>query len=277
MKITKEELLTLIRNSEHKKIQNLYFKGDLESLDKNDFIDIFTTLFKEKKAVDVFPVFRHFVYLYKAGSSFLDYIDLVDSFITESDAAIIKQLNTDIQKIKPRRLTMGYERDFSEVVFNQTGIVVELHLNVLELSTIPAYICDLAGLRVLDLRFNRIKDFPDSINRLTELEFIDLSHNELKDLPEQIRGLHWLKGLIISNNFLKILPDFICDLENLENLDLDNNKLISLSQILLKCKNLKTINIGYNPVLENKELMKIYLKTEGVDMNVKEIKLLPGL
>ena len=57
-------------------------------------------------------------------------------------------------------------------------------------------------LKKLDLRYNELKELPESIGELVNLQKLDLGYNKLKKLPESIKNLKKLKLLKLERNKL---------------------------------------------------------------------------
>ena len=64
----------------------------------------------------------------------------------------------------------------------------------------------LTGLRILDLRRNRLGVLPPEFSQLTDLEHLNLSSNYLGGFPDHIRNFRRLKSLYLGNNDLVELP-----------------------------------------------------------------------
>lgn len=75
-------------------------------------------------------------------------------------------------------------------------------LKVLDLSSdrmthifdyVPADVCRLTKLKVLNLDLNRIRELPSDIGALEQLECLTLTNNKLKSLPNSISNMRLLK------------------------------------------------------------------------------------
>lgn len=97
---------------------------------------------------------------------------------------------------------------------------------------------DLQLLRVLNLRFNRIKQLPDEIYKLENLRELLISNNQLTKLPQSINSLRYLEHLDVSNNNLQSISQLSC-MPNLQILNISNNKnLHQLPTTLATCDKL---------------------------------------
>ncbi|KAG1367829.1 receptor-like protein kinase HSL1 [Cocos nucifera] len=117
---------------------------------------------------------------------------------------------------------------------------------------IPAAICKLKNLSILDLSYNDIPDsFPTSLYNCSNLLHLDLSQNYFVGvIPSDIYRLSpRLTDLILSaNNFTGDIPRSIGRLSAIEYLALDNNFFdASFPAELGNLSNLQTLWLAYNP------------------------------
>lgn len=117
---------------------------------------------------------------------------------------------------------------------------------------IPAAICELRNLSVLDLSYNYITtSFPKFLYNCSNLQYLDLSQNYfIGELPYDIYKLSSrLTDLILSsNNFTGDMPSSIGRLSAIENLALNNNFFnVSFPAQLGNLSNLQTLLLAYNP------------------------------
>jgi Leucine-rich repeat (LRR) protein len=243
------QILSILNTLNIKDIDALYSRGELSVLNKEKLDSFFIHAFKQKGAHAVFPVLKRFIYFYDIRNSAFHFTDYLHHFLNPSNARIIARIHEDINARRPRRLTFDCRpAHFSEVVFNNTGDVTELHLNVLNLETFPHYLCLLERLEVLDLGFNAIGAFPSSIKKLCCLTCLDLSHNDLESVPPQIKELPSLKRLNLKFNNLTTLPAWMKRLNRLQYLDVSHNKLHSFPAVLYEMKNLKVLTLDFNQI-----------------------------
>ncbi|XP_055917741.1 E3 ubiquitin-protein ligase LRSAM1-like [Eupeodes corollae] len=69
---------------------------------------------------------------------------------------------------------------------------------------------DLQLLRILNLKFNRIKQLPEEIYKLENLRELLVSNNQLVKLPQSINKLRYLEHLDVSNNNLQSISELSC-------------------------------------------------------------------
>ncbi|KAI4147342.1 MAG: hypothetical protein LQ340_005598 [Diploschistes diacapsis] len=105
-----------------------------------------------------------------------------------------------------------------------------------------------AGLEVLDMHGNQLKNVPLSLGRLSHLTFLNLSRNQLgSDSLETIARILSLRELRLAENSLKgAVPDCIGNMENLESLDLHGNAITEISGSFGKLSKLRHLNVSSN-------------------------------
>ncbi|KAG1346604.1 receptor-like protein kinase HSL1 [Cocos nucifera] len=117
---------------------------------------------------------------------------------------------------------------------------------------IPANICELRSLSILDLSYNNITtSFPKSLYNCSNLQYLDISQNYfIGVIPSDIYHLSpRLTTLILSsNNFTGDIPSSIGQLRAIEYLALNNNHFnVSFPAELGNLLNLQTLLLAYNP------------------------------
>ncbi|KAL2135910.1 hypothetical protein VTI74DRAFT_6293 [Chaetomium olivicolor] len=93
------------------------------------------------------------------------------------------------------------------------------------LQTFPARFSECTSLRYLNVRQNRIKEFPLALCDLKSLEILDLGRNMLQVLPPEIVKLSSLKVLSIPKNKITHLPLCMADMPSLSVVKLEGNPL----------------------------------------------------
>ncbi|KAL2116457.1 hypothetical protein VTJ04DRAFT_8625 [Mycothermus thermophilus] len=94
------------------------------------------------------------------------------------------------------------------------------------LQTFPARFAECTSLRYLNVRQNRIKEFPLALCDLKSLEILDLGRNMLQSLPPEIVKLSSLKVLSIPKNKITRLPLCMGDMPSLSVVKLEGNPLV---------------------------------------------------
>jgi len=114
------------------------------------------------------------------------------------------------------------------------------------------------SVKVLVLRRNRFRDFPEEIYSLTNLVKIDISRNRISEIPEGIGNLKNLCEVNFSRNRINSLPDTFENLKNLKIINLSDNKIEYLPEFFFQLKQLERLDIFSNPVKINpKEIIKL--------------------
>ncbi|GCE51081.1 leucine-rich repeat domain-containing protein [Thermosporothrix hazakensis] len=133
---------------------------------------------------------------------------------------------TDRQIVE--RLVQEYLPEQCDTKFDEDGHLTELCFSGSGMTTLPASLCELTHLRVLDVSFNEISSLPPEIAHLTALESLILDYNLLITLPDELRYLQQLTALSIGNNQLTEFPKITLELEELRALNLGNNKSLAV-------------------------------------------------
>ena len=95
----------------------------------------------------------------------------------------------------------------------ENGRVVKLELEDFGLTgAVPAEICRLSALKMLDLNNNKLTSVPAEIGQLTSLEILNLHGNQLTSVPAEIGQLTSLTQLYLNDNKLTSLPAAIREL-----------------------------------------------------------------
>ncbi|MHA1252724.1 MAG: leucine-rich repeat domain-containing protein [Candidatus Helarchaeota archaeon] len=136
-------------------------------------------------------------------------------------------------------------------IANNQGRIYLLNIKNFGLDTFPSFF-NLSELRYLNLRNNKLKEFPFYLKTLKNLKLLDLSKNYLTEIPEEISDLNFLEYLDLSKNKIEKIPlDKIIDLPNLKYLDIRKNPI---------CKKLKKNPDFKSKIKKLKKLKKIEIK-----------------
>lgn len=133
-----------------------------------------------------------------------------------------------------------------------------LNLKQEKIKEFPSEIYSFKNLKALTLRSNKLKAMPDSINKLEQLEYLDLGSNLFEDFPIPILTIKTLKILIITNNLIHTIPAQISNLTNLEKLIIWGTECKTLPDEIYTLKgNLKVLDIRLTPIQNEAERTKI--------------------
>ncbi|KAK0706955.1 RAM signaling pathway protein [Lasiosphaeria miniovina] len=94
------------------------------------------------------------------------------------------------------------------------------------LQTFPTRFAECTSIRYLNVRQNRIKEFPLALCNLKSLEILDLGRNLLQTLPPEIVKLSSLKVFSIPKNQISELPLCLADMPSLSVIKLEGNPLV---------------------------------------------------
>lgn len=125
-----------------------------------------------------------------------------------------------------------------------------------ELATIPTVICTFSNLRQLDLRGNRLENFPLEFYQLRKLRQLDLSLNRLTDLPNSFSQFQHLNTLDLTNNGFMQIPNVLWHMNSLTNVSLKNNGIDEMDEELLKFKTQLSFNESLNKTVDSEEALR---------------------
>ncbi|MFZ1397213.1 MAG: COR domain-containing protein [Candidatus Promineifilaceae bacterium] len=124
-----------------------------------------------------------------------------------------------------------------------------LHLDINELTDVPAEITRLSNLKTLWFDYNELTDVPPEIGQLTNLQELRLNYNQLMDVFTEIGQLTKLQSLHLSGNQLTTVPPEIGQLTNLRYLRLNDNWLTAVPPEITQLKKLEKLHLYDNPDL----------------------------
>ncbi|KAK3344843.1 RAM signaling pathway protein-domain-containing protein [Neurospora tetraspora] len=135
-----------------------------------------------------------------------------------------------ISTLKPG-LTIDLSRKRIQKLPDEVVDIIKDELERLALShnyiqTFPARFSECTSLRYLNVRSNRIKEFPLALCDLKSLEILDLGRNMLRVLPPDIVKLSSLKVFSIQKNEVSELPLCLADMPSLSVIKLEGNPLV---------------------------------------------------
>jgi len=137
-------------------------------------------------------------------------------------------------------------RSIEEALIKPDSVYV-LQIRRQRLTQFPEEIFTFRNLNKLDLSRNKIELIPRDIGTLSNLTELNLAKNKLGALPPDIGKLKNLRRLIIFQNSIAFIPAEIGEVERLEFLDLWGNELETLPN---EISNLKTLSVMDLRVIE---------------------------
>ncbi|XP_074565049.1 putative disease resistance protein RGA4 [Curcuma longa] len=188
----------------------------------------------------------------------------------------------DIQK-RTYHMSINYENlsNTSQVIFKKSMCLRTLLMTYCGFyqkawKQFQLIFSELKFLRVLNLRYNGIKEVPTSVGNLIHLRYLDLSDNEIEVLPDTITLLQKLQYLNLQGNqnlqelpkklrnmqslHLQSLSCFVagnktgsCSITELEDLKLHGEMQISFSE------NYRNYSCGGRKILKNKDFNELFL------------------
>ncbi|KAI1426333.1 RAM signaling pathway protein [Xylaria sp. FL1777] len=132
-----------------------------------------------------------------------------------------------------------------EVVDVIKNELVRLALSHNKLTTFPARFSECTSLRYLNVRNNRIEEFPLALCGLKSLEILDLGRNKIRVLPRAMARLTSLKVLSVQDNLIEELPLCLADMVSLQKLKLDGNNITFPPREVLRPQASSPPNEGY--------------------------------
>lgn len=171
----------------------------------------------------------------------------------------------DLGNTEPKQSRTNFIWEISFKPFESRGVLTELVLCRLGLSSLPDDINCLEALEVLNCDGNGLQWLPDSFCELAKLRVAVFSNNLLLYLPNNFGKLSNLQELLLDGNQIGELPSSCSDLHRLKWLDLYKNYLESVPPFL---------EINFNNLL-GLDLELNYFNTlscESISSNYKALK-----
>ncbi|KAF2968459.1 hypothetical protein GQX73_g5099 [Xylaria multiplex] len=177
----------------------------------------------------------------------------------ESQAAEASDVSNELKPgvtIDLSRLNIQYLPD--EVVDVIKNELERLALSHNRLTSFPARFSECTSLRYLNVRNNRIEEFPLALCDLKSLEILDLGRNKIRVLPREIARLTSLKVLAVQKNLIEELPLCLADMVSLQVLKLDGNNIMFPHRDILHLPTSSPPNDGY---LKEREVAEVAVTT----------------
>ncbi|KAJ3556135.1 hypothetical protein NPX13_g10204 [Xylaria arbuscula] len=156
-------------------------------------------------------------------------------------------------------VTIDLSRLNIQVLPDEVVDVIKNELERLALShnkliSFPARFSECTSLRYLNVRNNRIEEFPLALCDLKSLEILDLGRNRIRVLPREIAKLTSLKVLSVQQNLIEELPLCLADMFSLQALKLDGNNITFPPKEVLQVQASSPPNDGY---LKEREVAEV--------------------
>jgi len=176
------------------------------------------------------------------------YLDTSDNF---SDTATI----FGIFKLPIKGDDYSFEKQLQEERWNtfiketnsnqRLDTIIAIDLSRLDLENIPPEVYKYKNLEKLDLGYNNLKsDSFTKLNQFHRLKYLNLRHNKLEEFPEAILQLSNLEELDVFTNDITSLPDRLFSLKNLKRLTLESNELTEISPLICNLIKLEMLSIS---------------------------------
>ena len=128
---------------------------------------------------------------------------------------------------------------------------------------------------VLDLKKNKLKEFPMEVLQFKNLNVLVLSHNKLIEVPDQLAELEYLQELSFGKNKLRTWPASICKLIHLKRLDLSQNYIEAIPKEIEQLQELEVLDLWSNELYffpdEMAEMESLrWMDLSTIQLNVEE-------
>ncbi|WP_028888338.1 leucine-rich repeat domain-containing protein [Tenacibaculum ovolyticum] len=158
--------------------------------------------------------------------------------IRTSQLKFISDNLSGLKKIKKIQITGSQlelldfsNNNISKFKLNLSNSIEYINLSGNDMNYIPNEIFDICNLKILNLRFNKIKTLDSNIRKLTKLRKLLLGKNNISFLPNELYLVKQLEELELRDNSLSQVSEKLTKMESLKYLDLSRNPLESLPSI----------------------------------------------
>lgn len=100
-----------------------------------------------------------------------------------------------------------------------------------QLSQLPAVICQLRNLQVLNLCNNRLTSLPAEFGLLSKLHTLSLAVNQIEFLPHSFVFLRALRQISLADNHFTRYPGCLNKLKMLKSVNMDRNPFVAKAPI----------------------------------------------
>ncbi|NXJ43191.1 LRC40 protein, partial [Ciconia maguari] len=170
---------------------------------------------------------------------------------SEKQAAVIPDEMFNAVRSNPVATVNFSKNQLNEVpprIVELKDSVCDVNLGFNKISSISLELCMLHKLTHLDIRNNFLTSLPEEMEALTRLQIINLSFNRFKEFPSVLYRIVALETILLSNNQVgSIDPLQLKMMDKLGTLDLQNNDLLQVPPELGNCETLRTLLLEGNP------------------------------
>ncbi|MCJ8274022.1 MAG: GTP-binding protein, partial [Psychrosphaera sp.] len=142
----------------------------------------------------------------------------------------------------------GYEEALRRIQAAKETQAAELDLMELDLTELPASLCELTQLEELDISDNLFKEIPAIVFKLISLKQLLAFANQIEHISEEIGALIRLERMIVNNNKLTNLPRTLASLPNLKTLDIAYNHFDEIPAIVFQLSSLQELETEENQI-----------------------------
>jgi len=172
-----------------------------------------------------------------------------------SDSKILSEETAKFQIVKMKPINTVLQLELNQLTITEIPAEISklinlefLHLCDNRIAEIPREISLLKNLVSLQVDKNRIGYIPSEVGQLENLQQLSITENKIIDVHESVYRLPNLKYLGLVCNLITTLPPEIRNLKNLTTLNLDFNKIQSLPEEILELRNLTNLTCWHNPL-----------------------------
>ncbi|KAK4819744.1 hypothetical protein QYF61_010879 [Mycteria americana] len=170
---------------------------------------------------------------------------------SEKQAAVIPDEMFNAVRSNPVATVNFSKNQLNEVpprIVELKDSVCDVNLGFNKISSISLELCMLHKLTHLDIRNNFLTSLPEEMEALTRLQIINLAFNRFKEFPSVLYRIVALETILLSNNQVgSIDPLQLKKMDKLGTLDLQNNDLLQVPPELGNCETLRTLLLEGNP------------------------------
>eukprot|EP01127_Copromyxa_protea_P010567 TRINITY_DN2576_c0_g3_i1.p1 TRINITY_DN2576_c0_g3~~TRINITY_DN2576_c0_g3_i1.p1 ORF type:complete len:711 (-),score=90.68 TRINITY_DN2576_c0_g3_i1:365-2497(-) len=185
----------------------------------------------------------------------LNFLNVSFTKVTSESATPFLKFCSSLKILKLRQTLIS---EFPEDLRENLNSATILDLSICKFTEFPHWLVSLPSLETLKLSGNEISSIPD-LDTSKTLKDLQLRWNKISEFPVNLLKLESLTNLDLAANDLVEISDNISDLCNLTSLNLSHNRLTKLPLSLAKLTKLNSLHIDENPFID-KELIPLYFR-----------------